>query len=128
MSTGSITEQLVPPEMEESSNIIPKQEEEGEEDANMKLIQITQEVMEEVQEEELEECKTPTWSSNKVPVIQNCPPAPRKKRRSVPPISSLRTKRSSATELRYAVKPEEVESFFLSMFELTKVNKRCRTI
>lgn len=109
------TEKQVPPPMGELSV------QEGEEDAKRKV----NEAM--VVMEELGECKTPTRSSNMIPVIQNCPPAPRKKRRSVSAFSS-HMKRSSASELKYVVKPEEVESFFQSMFELSRVNKRCRRI
>lgn len=118
LSTRGLAKQQVPHQMEESS-IIPKQEEE---DENITKTIQAQEVM-----EELEECKTPT--SNKIPVIKNCPPAPRKKRRSSFSSHSIMIKRSSATELKYVVKPKEVDSFFQSMFELTKViNKRCRSI
>ena len=101
--------------MEGSS--VPKQEGGG--DAKRKMV---------LEEEVAEECKTPTWQGNMIPAIEKCPPAPRKKRRTVPPFSS-HMKRSSATELNFVgVRHEEVESFFQSMFELTRVNKRCRSI
>jgi len=87
-------------------------------------------VAKEASVQELEECKTPTSSSNKIPIIQKCPPAPRKKRRlqqRVPFSSS--TKRSSSNGLSFVVRhDEEVESFFQSMFELARVNKRCRSV
>ncbi|XP_027348244.1 cyclin-dependent protein kinase inhibitor SMR1-like [Abrus precatorius] len=114
MSTGS-----VPTQMEESS---VSKHEEGKEDAKMKKVVQAQEVT-----EELEECKTPTWSGNKIPLIHNCPPAPGKKRRPMPPFPS-RMKRSSTTGFNYVVKPDEVESFFQSMFELTRVNKSRRSM
>ncbi|TKY67138.1 hypothetical protein E2542_SST10030 [Spatholobus suberectus] len=117
MSTGS-TEQQIPPQVEGSS--VSKQEGEG--DATIRVV-IAQEGI-----EELEECKTPTWSGNKIPIIQNCPPAPRKKRRPMPQFSSRMKRSSSSTGLNYLVRHEEVESFFQSMFELTRVNKRCRSI
>ncbi|KAL5056216.1 hypothetical protein RYX36_036898 [Vicia faba] len=81
--------------------------------------------------EDFEECKTPTCSRNKIPVLQNCPQAPRKKRKVSTFSSHSRTvmKRSAATELKYVVKDEEVECFFQSTFQLTKVtSKRCRSI
>ncbi|OIW08529.1 hypothetical protein TanjilG_03205 [Lupinus angustifolius] len=74
-------------------------------------------------EEVVEECKTPTGSRNKIPIIQTCPHAPRKKRK----FSSL-MKRSSATNLNFLVRDEEVELFFKSMFSITRVPKRCRSI
>ncbi|CAL5212201.1 unnamed protein product [Lathyrus oleraceus] len=112
--------------MEEYSSILKQ-----EEDAKFtKQIQ-AQEVV--IIMEEFEECKTPKCSRNKIPVLQNCPPAPIKKRK-VSPFTSQRSritmKRSAAaTELKYVVKDEEVDCFFQSMFHLTKVtSKRCRSI
>lgn len=114
MSTGS-TEQQILPQVGESS--VAKKE--GEEEGNAKIrVVVAQEGI-----EELQECKTPTCSSNKIPIIQTCPLAPSKKRRAVPPFSS-RMKRSSSSGLKKLVRHEEVESFFQSMFELTRVNKR----
>lgn len=110
--------------MEEYSSIV-KQEEEAK---ITKQIQ-AQEVV--IIMEEFEECKTPTCPRNKIPLLQNCPPAPRKKRKVLPFSSRSRImKRSSAaTELKYVVKDEEVECLFQSMFHLTKVSsKRCRSI
>lgn len=109
--------------MEES--IIKQEKREQQEEENIpKPIQV-----EEVIEEELEECKTPTSSSNKIPIVERCPPAPKKKRKSSVSPNSCMMKRSSATQLKYDVKAEEVDSFFQSMFEVTKViNKRRRTI
>lgn len=101
-----------------------QQMEESKEEEEAKLMLIRAEkVIEE------EECKTPTGSPNKIPAIQNCPPAPRKKRRHVSPFSSSRMKRSSPTELNFrVVRHQEVESFFHSIFQLTRFNKRCRSI
>ncbi|KAK7312615.1 hypothetical protein VNO77_36599 [Canavalia gladiata] len=114
MSTGSTTQPQVAPLMGESS--VSKQEG-GEGDAKINVIEAQEVIGESL------ECKTPTWSANKIPLIKKCPPAPRKKRRSVPLFSS-RMKRSSSTYL-VRPEPEEVESFFQSMFELTRVNKSC---
>ncbi|KAE9593162.1 hypothetical protein Lal_00028730 [Lupinus albus] len=75
------------------------------------------------EEHVVEECKTPTRSRNKIPSIQTFPPAPRKKR-----TFSLLMTRSSASDLSLFVRDEEVEPFFLSMFELARVHKRCRSI
>ncbi|CAJ2654546.1 unnamed protein product [Trifolium pratense] len=76
--------------------------------------------------EELEECKTPTCSRSKIPIAINCPPAPRKKRKPSLSSHSCFMKRSLASQFKYVVKAEEVDSFFQSMFKLTKViNKRC---
>ncbi|CAL0304046.1 unnamed protein product [Lupinus luteus] len=74
-------------------------------------------------EEVVEECKTPTGSRNKIPIIQTCPHAPRKKR-----VYSSLMKRSSATKLNLLVRDEEVEFFSLSVFPFTRVTKRCRSI
>lgn len=127
MSTTRSEETQIPHHMEESIIKQEKreQEEEEEEEANIpKPIQV-----EEVIFEELEECKTPTSSSNKIPLVERCPPAPKKKRKSSISPNSCMMKRSSATQLKYDVKAEEVDSFFQSMFEVTKViNKRRRTI
>ncbi|RDY12931.1 hypothetical protein CR513_02212, partial [Mucuna pruriens] len=108
----------IPPQVGESS--VSKQEEGG---GNAKIrVVIAQEGV-----EELEECKTPTCSANKIPIIQKCPPAPRKKRRPMPHFSS-QMKRSSSNGFNYLARHDEVESFFQSMFELTRVSKRCRSI
>nr|KYP68615.1 hypothetical protein KK1_022248 [Cajanus cajan] len=81
-----------------------------------------------IAQEGIEECKTPTCSSNKIPMIQKCPLAPRKKRsRSIPQFSSC-MKRSSSSDLNHVIRHDEVESFFQSMFELTRVNKRHKSI
>jgi len=124
MSTTRSEETQIPHHMEES---IIKQEKREEEEAAANIPKPIQ--VEEVIEEELEECKTPTSSSNKIPLVEKCPPAPKKKRKSSISPHSCMMKRSSATQLNYDVKAEEVNSFFQSMFEVTKViNKRRRTI
>ncbi|KAK7262230.1 hypothetical protein RJT34_29793 [Clitoria ternatea] len=114
MSTGLSAEQQVPPQMEQSNLY----EGGDHEDAKIKKVNI-----EECKKEVIEECRTPTWSGNKIPIIQNCPPTPRKKRRPLATFSPRVMKRSSTTGFNYVVKPEEVESFFQSMIELTRVNK-----
>ncbi|BAT90487.1 hypothetical protein LR48_Vigan08g144900 [Vigna angularis] len=79
--------------------------------------------------QEFEECKTPTSSSNKIPTIETCPPAPRKRRRLQMQQFSSSIKRSSSNALNYVVRhDQEVESFFQSTFELSRVNKRCRSV
>ncbi|QCD88108.1 hypothetical protein DEO72_LG3g2648 [Vigna unguiculata] len=79
--------------------------------------------------EELEQCKTPTSSSNKIPMIETCPPAPRKRRRQQMQHFSSNIKRSSSNGFNYAVRhDQEVESFFDSTFELARVHKRCRSV
>ncbi|KAL2328533.1 hypothetical protein Fmac_021960 [Flemingia macrophylla] len=119
MSIGSI-EQQIPPQVEEESSSVSKKEVEG---ANIIRVDIAQEGI-----EELEECKTPTCSSNKIPMIQKCPSASRKRRRPMQPFS-LCMKRSSSTGLTYVVWNEEVESLFRSMFhEFTRVKNRGRSI
>lgn len=122
MSSQS-TENQVPPPMEEYSNT-DHHDKQGRGEEDIPSIKLKVETI-----EELEECKTPTWSRNKIPVVKNCPFAPRKKRRSVPQFSSRMMKRSLASEFKYVnvVKHEEVESFFQSVFQLTRVNKRCTT-
>ncbi|XP_047156807.1 cyclin-dependent protein kinase inhibitor SMR2-like [Vigna umbellata] len=86
--------------------------------------------LQELQElQEFEECKTPTSSSNKIPTIETCPPAPRKRRRLQMQQFSSSIKRSSSNALNYVVRhDQEVESFFQSTFELSRVNKRCRSV
>ncbi|KAL4326695.1 hypothetical protein AHAS_Ahas13G0025800 [Arachis hypogaea] len=108
----------------------------GEGDSKRKKV-LEEEVVVVVEElEEEEGFKTPTWQWNKIPKIENCPNAPRKKRRR----SSQHMKRSSSSsssqeiEFNFGVMikhdDEEVESFFQSMFELSRVNnnKRCKSI
>ncbi|OIW05838.1 hypothetical protein TanjilG_23624 [Lupinus angustifolius] len=85
--------------------------------------ELTKLKLNEGEEEVVEEFKTPTRLRNKIPSIQTFPPAPRKKR-----TFSLFMKRSSASDLSLFVRDEEVEPFFLSMFELSRVHKRCRSI
>ncbi|CAJ1979213.1 unnamed protein product [Sphenostylis stenocarpa] len=120
MSSGS-TQHQVPPQLEDSS--ISKQEGSVGDAKILKVI-----VAQEGNGEELEDCKTPTSSGNRIPIIQKCPPAPRKKRRlqKSPFFSSI--KRSSLNGFSHVVRhDEEVESFFQSMFELARVKKRCRS-
>jgi hypothetical protein len=118
MSTTWSPKQQLPHQMEKS---IIKQEK-GEDTNITKSIQ-EQEV---IIMEELEQCKTPTCSSSKIPITKNCPPAPRKKWKPSLSSHSCFMKKSSATQLKYVVKAEEVECFFQSMFMITKViNKRC---
>ncbi|CAL0332316.1 unnamed protein product [Lupinus luteus] len=69
----------------------------------------------------IEECKTPTRSSNQIPAILTCPPAPRKKKR--PNLSAY--DEFSFFEDNNA---EEVEVFFQSMYEFTRANKKSKTI
>ncbi|RDX64623.1 hypothetical protein CR513_56803, partial [Mucuna pruriens] len=80
--------------------------------------------------EEIEECKTPTWSSgNQITTMLECPPAPRKKRRPTSPISSHRMRKSPATDdhdqLNFfeETKPEDVDLFFQSIYEFDRANK-----
>ncbi|WVZ02360.1 hypothetical protein V8G54_023166 [Vigna mungo] len=79
--------------------------------------------------QDLEECKTPTSSTNKIPIIQTCPPAPRKRRRLQMQHFSSTIKTSSSNAFNFVVShDQEVESFFQSTFELPRVNKRCRSV
>lgn len=90
-----------------------------------KLMIQPQRVME---EEEIEECKTPQ-SGNQIPTILECPPAPRKKRPTSP-----NTRKLSAIDdhgqLNFfeEIKPEEVEFFFQSMYEFNRTHKRCKSL
>ncbi|OIW09033.1 hypothetical protein TanjilG_16260 [Lupinus angustifolius] len=70
--------------------------------------------------EAIEECKTPTRSSNQIPAILTCPPAPRKKKRE----------KLSAFELSFFedINAEEIDVFFKSMYEFTRANKKCKSI
>ncbi|KAE9620589.1 hypothetical protein Lal_00019077 [Lupinus albus] len=95
----------------------PKQAEEEEE----KLKQIIGEDA----VKEIEECKTPTGSRNKIPTVQICPPTPRKKMK----LSLLIMKKSSTIEFKLLIRDKEVVlSFFPSMFQLTRVHTRCGSI
>ncbi|QCE09394.1 hypothetical protein DEO72_LG10g613 [Vigna unguiculata] len=79
--------------------------------------------------EEIEECKTPTWSSrNKVATILECPPAPRKIRPSNSSISSQMMRALTIddhNQLNFCeeVEPMEVELFFQSINDFNRINK-----
>ncbi|XP_018808749.1 cyclin-dependent protein kinase inhibitor SMR1-like [Juglans regia] len=76
-------------------------------------------------EDDNECCRTPTSKEHRIPVILDCPPAPRKPRR----VPSCKRKLS---ELKFfeIVNPEEVDAFFRSSFEnvsaITSVKRRSR--
>jgi len=118
MSTGSSEREGSP--QSEGVMISPK---EGEKDY-LKAKMIIQPVV-----EEIEECKTPTWSSrNQTTTILECPPAPRKQRQSNSPLSShmmraLRIDGDEQLNFFEEVEPREVELFFQSMNDFNRVNK-----
>ncbi|KAG4961213.1 hypothetical protein AAZX31_13G302800 [Glycine max] len=121
MNTGSSERQGSP--QTEGMVTSPKQ---GENDyLKPKLMTQPQRVME---EEEIEECKTPQ-SGNQIPTILECPPAPRKKRPTSP-----NTRKLSAIDdhgqLNFfeEIKSEEVELFFQSMHEFNRTHKRCKSL
>nr|DAD28630.1 TPA_asm: hypothetical protein HUJ06_030098 [Nelumbo nucifera] len=60
------------------------------------------------------ECSTPTSEESKIPIIQSCPPAPRKPRKVV-----LCKRKFSEKKLQFFrfVSHDEVESFFKSSFQ-----------
>ncbi|KAB2080775.1 hypothetical protein ERO13_A05G084500v2 [Gossypium hirsutum] len=63
-----------------------------------------------IEEEEKEECKTPTSSDHKIPTIQSCPPTPKKKVR----VSMVHKRKLSELHFFETTRREEVESFFRS--------------
>ncbi|XVF46799.1 hypothetical protein PTKIN_Ptkin03bG0057400 [Pterospermum kingtungense] len=78
-------------------------------------------------DQEEEECKTPTSSDHKIPIIQSCPPTPRKKVRG-----NLHKRKLSELEFFEATRSEEVESFFRSnsepfTVESRSIKRRCRS-
>ncbi|KAI4322340.1 hypothetical protein L6164_022045 [Bauhinia variegata] len=80
-----------------------------------------------VEDDDEEECKTPTRPCNQIASTVKCPPAPRKRRA---PLLSLSYKKRSFTgnvQLKFFEDAgiQEVDSFFQS---LSRVNKRCRSI
>ncbi|CAJ1955839.1 unnamed protein product [Sphenostylis stenocarpa] len=107
--------------------IIITSPEEGEKDyLKEKLIIQPQRMVEEV-----EECKTPTWSSrNQITTMLECPPAPRKKRQQTSPISSHMMMRALTIDddddhlsFFQEVEPGEMELFFQSINDFTRANK-----
>ncbi|EEF38683.1 conserved hypothetical protein [Ricinus communis] len=71
-------------------------------------------------QEEEEECKTPTSSDHKIPSIQTCPPTPRKKAHK----SFLHKRKLPELEFFEASNKDEVDSFFRSNFEMSRVESR----
>ncbi|KAK7272192.1 hypothetical protein RJT34_28639 [Clitoria ternatea] len=88
----------------------------GEEDVMPKLMIKAKEVME---DEETEECKTPTWSGNQIPTMLQCPPAPKKS--PLPPLLHHR----EFTFFEH-ISPGEVEEFFQSLYEFRRINQAKR--
>ncbi|KAI3776681.1 hypothetical protein L1987_46469 [Smallanthus sonchifolius] len=70
------------------------------------------------EEEEVENCQTPTSSEHKIPEITTCPPAPKKQRLSAPSCK----RRISEFELFEIVARDEIESFFKSGYEFINRN------
>lgn len=70
----------------------------------------------ELDEQEVEECKTPTSLEHKIPVIRSCPPAPKKQR-----LSCKRIIPESDFFER-----DEIDSFFKSSYELMNRNSNKR--
>ncbi|KAF9595044.1 hypothetical protein IFM89_036372 [Coptis chinensis] len=67
-----------------------------------------------------DECRTPTSSEYKIPMILSCPPAPRKRRKVV-----LCKRKLSEIQFFEVVGRDEVESFFKSSFEFShNIRKR----
>ncbi|KAJ6403371.1 hypothetical protein OIU84_015300 [Salix udensis] len=78
-------------------------------------------------DDDQEQCRTPTSSDHKIPTIQSCPPTPRKK------VKVFAQKRK-LPEFFETTNKDEVESFFRSSFEIPSsvnrsrpVRKRCRS-
>ncbi|OAY45809.1 hypothetical protein MANES_07G093500v8 [Manihot esculenta] len=75
-----------------------------------------------IQQENSDECRTPTSQEHKIPTILSCPPAPQKPRRRM--FSCKR--KLSEFEFFEIVNRQEVESFFRSSFQLVEsAKKRC---
>ncbi|KAF8396493.1 hypothetical protein HHK36_018116 [Tetracentron sinense] len=62
------------------------------------------------------ECRTPTSDEHKIPLLRNCPPAPRK-----PKMVVLSKRKFSELQFFEFMIREEVESFFRSSFKLRRV-------
>ncbi|KAJ9159870.1 hypothetical protein P3X46_025327 [Hevea brasiliensis] len=73
-----------------------------------------------IQQENGDECRTPTSEEHKIPAILSCPPAPRKPRRR----TVLRKRKLSEFEFFEIVNRQEVESFFGSSFEVVAPAKK----
>ncbi|KAJ6765476.1 CYCLIN-DEPENDENT PROTEIN KINASE INHIBITOR SMR2-LIKE [Salix purpurea] len=78
-------------------------------------------------DDDQEQCRTPTSSEHKIPTIQSCPPTPRKK------VQVFAQKRK-LPEFFETTNKDEVESFFRSSFEIPSsvnrsrpVRRRCRS-
>ncbi|KAJ9175465.1 hypothetical protein P3X46_014016 [Hevea brasiliensis] len=75
-----------------------------------------------IQQENIDECRTPTSEEHRIPAVLRCPPAPRKPRRRT--VSYKR--KLSEFEFFEILNRQEVESFFLSSFEaVAAAKKRC---
>ncbi|KAI3758198.1 hypothetical protein L6452_05751 [Arctium lappa] len=80
-----------------------------------------------LEELEIEECRTPTSPENRIPQIITCPPAPKKQRPSGPSCK----RRISEFQFFEIVERDEVESFFRSSYEfinqnsITNKRRRC---
>lgn len=111
-------------EREAESEGVIRSPKEGEKEDYLKQKLIIQPVV-----EEIEECRTPTWSSrNQVTSILECPPAPRKKRQSNSSISSHMMKALTIDDhdqmsFYEEVEPREVELFFQSINDFDRANK-----
>ncbi|KAI3508744.1 hypothetical protein L1887_23757 [Cichorium endivia] len=67
-----------------------------------------------LEDQEVEECRTPTSVEHRIPITVNCPPPPKKQLPSAP---SCR-RRLSEFDFFEAVARDEIESFFRSSYEL----------
>ncbi|KVI06853.1 cyclin-dependent protein kinase inhibitor SMR1-like [Cynara cardunculus var. scolymus] len=80
-----------------------------------------------LEEQQLEECRTPTSPEHRIPQIITCPPPPKKQRISGPSCK----RRISEFQFFEIVARDEVESFFRSSYEFinqnSNTNKRRRS-
>ncbi|XP_002523743.2 cyclin-dependent protein kinase inhibitor SMR2 [Ricinus communis] len=100
-----------------------QEQEDGDDDHELQVHEVPSEDHHQHQhhhQEEEEECKTPTSSDHKIPSIQTCPPTPRKKAHK----SFLHKRKLPELEFFEASNKDEVDSFFRSNFEMSRVESR----
>ncbi|XP_023757036.1 cyclin-dependent protein kinase inhibitor SMR1 [Lactuca sativa] len=74
-----------------------------------------------LEDQEVEECRTPTTIQHRIPQLNTCPPPPKKQRPSAP---SCR-RRLSEFDFFESVARDEIESFFRSSYEI--INQQSST-
>ncbi|KAM7522442.1 hypothetical protein LguiA_012344 [Lonicera macranthoides] len=68
-----------------------------------------------------EECRTPTSDDHKIPAVEICPGAPRKEREVLPRLHKRKVSPTDELEFFEIKGHDELESFFRSCFEDSRV-------